>query len=56
MNIPFLDLRTAFARFSSAPCPVAEELGETALSLPFHQYLSEESIRYVVAKLGNALT
>lgn len=46
----------AFACFSSTLCPVAEELSETVLSLPFHQYLSKESIRYVVEKLGNALT
>ena len=36
--------QTAFANLGQKPCPVAEELSRTVLSLPMHPYLTDQEI------------
>lgn len=39
--------QTAFASLNQKPCPVAEQLTKTVLSLPMHPYLTDEEIETV---------
>lgn len=39
--------QTAFSHLSQKPCPVADELSQTVLSLPMHPYLTDEEIEKV---------
>lgn len=41
--------QTAFAYLNQKPCPVAERLAHTVLSLPMHPYLTDEEIETVVS-------
>ena len=44
-----MSLQTAFTYLNQNPCPVAERLTKTVLSLPMHPYLTDEEI-VIVAK------
>lgn len=39
--------QTAFARLNQTPCPMAEQLTRTVLSLPMHPYMTDEEIETV---------
>ena len=41
--------QTAFAYLNQKPCPVAEQLTKTVLSLPMHPYLTDEEIEKVAS-------
>ncbi len=41
--------QTAFAHLNQAPCPVADELSRTVLSLPMHPYMTDEEIETVAS-------
>ena len=41
--------QTAFAELEQTPCPVAEQLTKTVLSLPMHPYLTDEEIEKVAS-------
>ena len=41
--------QTAFAYLNQKPCPVAEQLTKTVLSLPMHSYLTDEEIEKVAS-------
>ena len=41
--------QTAFAYLNQKPCPVAEQLTKTVLSLPMHPYLTNEEIEKVAS-------
>ena len=41
--------QTAFAHLGQAPCPVADQLTKTVLSLPMHPYLTDEEIETVAS-------
>lgn len=41
--------QTAFAHLGQKPCPVAEQLTKTVLSLPMHPYLTDEEIEKVAS-------
>lgn len=43
--------QTAFACLHQEPCPVAEQLTKTVLSLPMHPYLTEEEIEQIVSAI-----
>ena len=41
--------QTAFAHLNQKPCPVAEQLTKTVLSLPMHPYLTDEEIETIAS-------
>lgn len=41
--------QTAFAHLGQQPCPVAEQLTKTVLSLPMHPYMTDEEIETVAS-------
>ncbi len=41
--------QTAFAHLNQAPCPVADRLSRTVLSLPMHPYMTDEEIETVAS-------
>lgn len=41
--------QTAFAHLAQAPCPVADRLSRTVLSLPMHPYMTDEEIETVAS-------
>lgn len=41
--------QTAFAHLNQAPCPVADKLSRTVLSLPMHPYMTDEEIETVAS-------
>lgn len=41
--------QTAFAHLAQAPCPVADKLSRTVLSLPMHPYMTDEEIETVAS-------
>lgn len=41
--------QTAFAHLGQTPCPVADELSRTVLSLPIHPYMTDEEIETVAS-------
>jgi len=41
--------QTAFAHLNQAPCPVADKLSRTVLSLPMHPYMTDEDIETVAS-------
>lgn len=41
--------QTAFAHLNQAPCPVADELSRSVLSLPMHPYMTDEEIETVAS-------
>lgn len=41
--------QTAFAHLGQAPCPVADKLSRTVLSLPMHPYMTDEEIETVAS-------
>ncbi len=41
--------QTAFANLNQAPCPVADRLSRTVLSLPMHPYMTDEEIETVAS-------
>lgn len=41
--------QTAFANLNQAPCPVADGLSRTVLSLPMHPYMTDEEIETVAS-------
>lgn len=41
--------QTAFAHLNQQPCPVAEQLTRTVLSLPMHPYMTDEEIETVAS-------
>ncbi len=41
--------QTAFAHLNQKPCPVAEQLTKTVLSLPIHPYLTDEEIETIAS-------
>ncbi len=41
--------QTAFAHLNQSPCPVADRLSQTVLSLPMHPYLTDEEIELVAS-------
>lgn len=43
--------QTAFASYSQKPCPVADSLTQTVLSLPMHPYLTDEEIEMIAAAI-----
>lgn len=43
--------QTAFAHLGQKPCPVAEQLTKTVLSLPMHPYLTDEEIEFIASKI-----
>lgn len=45
--------QTAFAYLNQKPCPVAEQLTKTVLSLPMHPYMTDEEIEIVANTVLN---
>jgi dTDP-4-amino-4,6-dideoxygalactose transaminase len=43
--------QTAFARLNQTPCPMAEQLTRTVLSLPMHPYMTDEEIETVASPI-----
>lgn len=43
--------QTAFANLKQEPCPVAEQLTKTVLSLPMHPYLTDEEIALIASTI-----
>ena len=43
--------QTAFAHLKQKPCPVAEQLTKTVLSLPMHPYLTDEEIELIASTI-----
>ena len=43
--------QTAFAQLGQKPCPVAERLTKTVLSLPIHPYLTDEEIKQIASAI-----
>lgn len=41
--------QTAFAHLGQQPCPIADRLSQTVLSLPMHPYMTDEEIETVVS-------
>jgi len=41
--------QTAFAHLNQQPCPVADKLSQTVLSLPMHPYMTDEEIETVAS-------
>ena len=41
--------QTAFAHLNQAPCPVADKLSRSVLSLPMHPYMTDEEIETVAS-------
>jgi len=41
--------QTAFANLNQQPCPVADKLSQTVLSLPMHPYMTDEEIETVAS-------
>ena len=44
-----MSMQTAFAYLGQKPCPVAEQLTKTVLSLPIHPYLNDEEIEQIAS-------
>ncbi len=43
--------QTAFAHLNQKPCPTADRLSQTVLSLPMHPYLSDEEIELIATNI-----
>ncbi len=44
---PTMSRQTAFAHLGQQPCPIADRLSQTVLSLPMHPYMTDEEIEMV---------
>ena len=43
--------QTAFSHLNQQPCPVADRLSRTVLSLPMHPYLTDEEIELIASMI-----